>query len=551
MFNLCVDVLVRLFQRAVNQSLLQAVGVEGAGIHTLQFADDLLIFFDGSERAARIIKAILDAYSEASGLRINFAKSAIIPINLELHEVTGLSRLFGCEVNSFPFTYLGLPLSPRALRRADFLPLVEKVDKRMAGWKGLLLSRAGRLVLVNSVLSSIPAFFFSTFRVPLWAIKAIDNTRRSLFWKGKRLDNGFHCLVKWDQLCRPKQLGGLRVRNLRATNSSLLMKSFWAFYKGEALPWVKMLRNFHYKRRVPCAAGRTPTNCSPIWKGVLSTASAFHASTGFLLGDGKSTSFWHSRWKGDVLLRNSFPAAFEAIPLKHLSVKNWLRRRGSLPNFGVSSDSAPLNRELVALRTITDSVALRAEPDTITWRWSERGCFTVRSAYLFLMFDGVEDCRIPHLWRIKIPPKLKVFLWLAARNRLLTADQLTKRGWVGPSMCCMCGGDSETLEHLFFICPFAVEVWGGLLQNSATILGCILGSKGDLAGRWLRTRKLAHGRFKSLLDWGFAATCWELWLERNRRLFTGRSCTARQCAVQVQVTLATWSEVWRHRELIL
>nr|CAD1835783.1 unnamed protein product [Ananas comosus var. bracteatus] len=54
-----------------------------------------------------------------------------------------VANSFGCSSKDFPITYLGLPLSPMKLRRADYMPLIEKIDNRLAGWKGLMLSRGG------------------------------------------------------------------------------------------------------------------------------------------------------------------------------------------------------------------------------------------------------------------------------------------------------------------------------------------------------------------------------------------------------------------------
>ncbi len=236
--------------------MLPTVGVGEVRIHSLQFADDLLIFFDGTAKSAKVIKLLLDAFSSASGLKINFAKSSIIPVNLETSLAAGLADFFGCSAGSFPTTYLGLPLSPKALRKADYLPLVEKMDKHLAGWKGSLLSRAGRLVLLNSVLSSVPAFFCSAFRIPAWVSKTIDRIRRGFFWKGKVLDNGFHCLVNWEQVCRPRDQGRMGIRKLKVMNSALLMKNFWSFYNARASPWVRLLLLLHYKRRSPSAVGQ-------------------------------------------------------------------------------------------------------------------------------------------------------------------------------------------------------------------------------------------------------------------------------------------------------
>nr|CAD1816995.1 unnamed protein product [Ananas comosus var. bracteatus] len=157
LFILCVDVLSRMLQRAATSQLLPDLGIGQVRIQTLQFADDLLIFFDGSLRSAATIKLILNSFAGYS------------------------ANPFGCCVKSFPLSYLGLPLSPKRLCRSDYLPLIERVDNYLAGWKGLSLSREGRLVLLNSVLSTIPSYLCSLFRLLAWVLNSIDKIRRHFF----------------------------------------------------------------------------------------------------------------------------------------------------------------------------------------------------------------------------------------------------------------------------------------------------------------------------------------------------------------------------------
>nr|CAD1831264.1 unnamed protein product [Ananas comosus var. bracteatus] len=159
LFILCVDVLFRMLQLAVNSHLLPAIGIGEAKIHTLQFADDILIFFDGSSRSAAVIKVILDAFSSSSGLKINFNKSSLIPINLSSEQTRLLTNVFACPIQDFPIKYLGLPLSPKRLRKSDYLALIEKIDNRLAGWKGnLLLRGVDSFLSIRYSLLSLPIF---------------------------------------------------------------------------------------------------------------------------------------------------------------------------------------------------------------------------------------------------------------------------------------------------------------------------------------------------------------------------------------------------------
>ncbi len=530
-----------MLQVASDSLSLPGVGVGEVKIHTLQFADDLLIFFDGTSWSAGAIKQILDAFSMISGLKINFDKSSIVPINLVSSQASALANFFGCSLHGFPFNYLGLPLSPKALRKSDYLPLAEKVDNRLAGWKALSLSRGGRLVLLNSVLSSIPAYFCSIFKLSVWVTKSIDKIRRDFFWKAKKLFNGFHCLVKWDHVCRPKKLGGIGIQNLRSKNSALLMKGLWSFYNARSLPWVRLLVQKHCRFRSPTSATVSPAGCCPVWKGVLCTSSPFHLSVSFSLGNGATTAFWNSRWSGELLLRNSLPNLYAVSNLKHLSVKSWARRFASTENLGFSRNLSWVEQQEVGtLRNLIDGVTLNEDLDSISWRWCTNGKFTVSGAYKFISFDGVDGRKISHLWSVKIPLKIKLFLWLAGRYRLLMADLLAKRGWHGPSICALCSAEAENLDHLFFRCSFAISLWDRILQNFPTVRKRLRSDTGGLACRWRRARLALSNSLQGRFDIWFAAACWELWNERNRRVFDNAIKSSEVCGRQVDSTAMIW-----------
>jgi len=58
-----------------------------------------------------------------------------------------------------------------------------------------------------------------------------------------------------------------------------------------------------------------------------------------------------------------------------------------------------------------------------------------------------------YLWKLKIPLKIKVFMWFLNKKVLLTGDNLAKRNWNGSKKCCFCDAE-EKVEHLFLSCPF-------------------------------------------------------------------------------------------------
>lgn len=93
----------------------------------------------------------------------------------------------------------------------------------------------------------------------------------------------------------------------------------------------------------------------------------------------------------------------------------------------------------------------------------ENGIFSVKSFYNILITQRVHF-PFKHYWKLKVPLKIKVFMWLISKNSILTRDNLLHRGWKGPKECVFCGSD-ESIDHFFLTCPVAKFVWSGLLYT--------------------------------------------------------------------------------------
>jgi hypothetical protein len=103
------------------------------------------------------------------------------------------------------------------------------------------------------------------------------------------------------------------------------------------------------------------------------------------------------------------------------------------------------------------SVQLSDEPDKFIWNLTTNEVFTVKSMYEDLM-NGHTTFLCKYLWRLKIPLKIKFFMWFLNSKVLLTKDNLAKRNWHGCTKYCFCDS-MESVEHLFLYCPFARIVW--------------------------------------------------------------------------------------------
>jgi hypothetical protein len=111
--------------------------------------------------------------------------------------------------------------------------------------------------------------------------------------------------------------------------------------------------------------------------------------------------------------------------------------------------------------------------------------------------NSIDQATVPYrfLWS-KLPQKIKIFIWLVVRNKILTKDNLKKRSWHGSSECCFCGG-LESIEHLFFKCSIARFVWRVI--QIALNLDFIPKSIGELCDRWLNKSK---DRISNLMIFG-------------------------------------------------
>ena len=102
-------------------------------------------------------------------------------------------------------------------------------------------------------------------------------------------------------------------------------------------------------------------------------------------------------------------------------------------------------------------VQLSDLPNSIQWKLATNGMFTVKSFYMDLINSGPISKSL-HIWKVKVPLRIKIFMWFVHKQVILIKDNLLKRRWVGSSRCCFCDHD-ETIQHLFIECSLAKLLW--------------------------------------------------------------------------------------------
>lgn len=118
--------------------------------------------------------------------------------------------------------------------------MIDKLRKRLSLWQGRHLSMGGRVTLINSVLNSIPLYYLSFYKAPKVVIKSLIKIQRNFLWGINEVDRGMYW-VAWDKICKPKEEGGLGVKNIELFNVALLAKWKWRILSEEDAPWWDLL----------------------------------------------------------------------------------------------------------------------------------------------------------------------------------------------------------------------------------------------------------------------------------------------------------------------
>lgn len=206
----------------------------------LCFADDLMVFTDGTKRSIEGVLKIFEEFAAMSGLKISLEKSTIYTAGISENQKVDILTSFPFATGHLPVRYLGLPLLTKKMTISDYMPLVEKIKKMMKSWTWRFLSHAGRLQLISSVITSMANFWMSAFRLPSSCLKEIESLCSAFLWSGPEMKTS-KAKVCWKDVCLPKQEGGLGLRPLKEVNIVLCLKLIWRLSSHRSSLWVRWI----------------------------------------------------------------------------------------------------------------------------------------------------------------------------------------------------------------------------------------------------------------------------------------------------------------------
>jgi hypothetical protein len=228
---------------------------------------------------------------------------------------------FSLHTNPYlPLTYLGLPLGASYKFVSIWNGVIEKMERRLAGWKCMYLSKGGRLTLLKSMLSNLPTYLLSLFPIPVRVANRLDKIQKAFLWGGFGDEAKFH-LVKWNRICTPLHSGGLGVHNFIQFNRALLGKWLWRYGREREALWRLVIdAKFESLKGGWCSKEVSSSFGVDVWKQIRRGWEKFCNFVRFEVGDGSYVSFWHDWWCGDRSLKQCFPILFSIVRNKDVMV---------------------------------------------------------------------------------------------------------------------------------------------------------------------------------------------------------------------------------------
>ncbi|KAG6729530.1 hypothetical protein I3842_01G032600 [Carya illinoinensis] len=274
--------------------------------------------------------------------------------------------------------------------------LVEKVRKKIAGWKFRLLSQGGRLILVKHVLSSMSIHLMSVMNVPGSILSRINSLLANFLWGETKNKRKLHWM-SWKKVCKPTKEGGLGIRDFKKVQKSLQMKFAFRLIATNNL-WTDFFRAKYSRNAHVLAHNKRPTD-SRFWKSIISVLPEVMDNVKVLVRGGNA-SFWFDRWLSSGLLS---VGAYDIANLKLRISDCWIN----------NSWNTDLLRELVDADTVAD------------------GKMVSRSKGQLLPGNG-------WFWHNCLLTRISMCMWRSWFNSLAVDDRIQHKGVSLTSACDCC-----------------------------------------------------------------------------------------------------------------
>ncbi|KAJ9557802.1 hypothetical protein OSB04_012416 [Centaurea solstitialis] len=458
LFLVVAECLHLMVEKAENSGLLKGVkvGKNNVSISHLQYADDVILFGAWETEYLKNMMKLMECFYSVSGLKINLNKSKLYGIGVN-DEVKKWAVTLGCGYGKLPLLYLGLPVGTSMHFCSNWLPVIEKSKKKLAGRKAKLFSFGGRWTLTKTILGSLSLYYFSLFRAPVRVVNTLERLRSNFFWGGvgglresENCSRGFHW-VKWPKVIGSFESGGLNVGSLKDINWGLLCKWWWQFHVEDGALWVKVIKSIFGEDGGLASLGRSRgKGNNSVWGNIMKVGLEvdklginFSNSFWKSIGDGADSKFWEDSWVEVGRLKDKFMRLFKLEENKSISIADrgsfegdsWIWKWGWRRELGGREIG-----EFEGLMKALEGFLLKKNvKDRVTWKFVPIGGFTVKELRKILdeavrRGGGVNSN--PTMWLKEIPKKVCIFMWRVGLGRIPVRMELDRRGIDLDSILC-------------------------------------------------------------------------------------------------------------------
>ena len=282
-----------------------------------------------------------------------------------------------------------------------------------------------------------------------------------------------------------------------------------------------------------------------LWKDISKEWITFSQNATSSLGNGRRLTFWKDSWCGEMALCNAFPNLFNLVAHKDARVAEvWDSSRvngGWSPIFERPFNDWEMEEVERFLLVLHNKKIRSAQEDNRILKETRPDGFAVKLMYRKLMHFPPTDFPWHSIWNPIVPPKLGFFAWEASWGKVLTLDQLKRRGFTLVNRCFLCEEEEETIDHLLIHCSTAKMLWNLLLAIAdydwvfpLTVRQALLAWQNARVGK----------KRKSV--WMAAPLClfWTVWIERNRVAFDNEIPSACRMKSSFLFTLWSWAKMF-------
>ncbi|XP_012853795.1 PREDICTED: uncharacterized protein LOC105973319 [Erythranthe guttata] len=412
--------------------------------------------------------------------------------------------------------YLGMPISLGRTRKEIFSFIRDRIWARIKGWGEKQLSKAGKEVLIKEVLQSIPSYIMSCFVLPYSLIRDIEAAIRR-FWWGDGVNKKMSWM-SWNRLCEPKSLGGMGFRDLKSFNIALLAKQGWRILTNPDSLLSRLLKARYFPRTgfLRASNGVRP---STTLRNIVYAKPFLEIGLRKRIGNGKNTAIWGDSWLQTdgafkVITKRPLHSSFpdQVADLIDNSTKNWNEQL-------INDVFWPIDKERISEVPIGN---LGAE-DRMVWHYSRNGKFSVQTCYHNIRVALLRTNGRVHgigsgsttkpwnvIWNLKLPPKIRIFLWRACNSILPTNEELFRRKISTSPSCRRCGSPRESTMHVIGHCGGMNKVWATPPFNK-------LDKVGNYNNFWLWFEHLRLTLNKEDLNLAIVIS-WKAWHIRNQEV---------------------------------